>query len=288
MRMYEARLLLVVIGLLLIPVRIIAYYATCTLITPFPRCIAHAAAALAAIGVIGEPVSLMIHMATFGFGPTSTPAEEMVVLAVGLLALAWVPHPLPAHPPPRRARGLRPLRVQPRGLAQAHDLPRVRAGGLNSPGPPPPTLIHRYPPTYYPRPRPLGSAGETKGDPVVRIRMQRMGRHRRPFYRINAVDARNPRDGTCLEQLGWFDPLAEGEKQLKLDEERVKYWLSKGAQPSDTVRDILGKRDLLPPNQKAAWEARRKIDRQRVEARKKAQAEAAAAAAPTEGEAASA
>lgn len=110
---------------------------------------------------------------------------------------------------------------------------------------------------------------------MVRIRMQRMGRHKRPFYRINAVDARNPRDGTCLEQLGWFDPLAEGEQQLKLDEERVKFWLSRGAQASDTVRDILAKRDLLPANQKAAWEARRKIDRERVAARRQAQAAAA-------------
>jgi len=74
----------------------------------------------------------------------------------------------------------------------------------------------------------------------VKIRMTRMGRRHRPFYRINAIDSRAPRDGRILEKLGHYDPLVKDpEKQLVLDVERVKYWLSKGAIPSDTVSEML-------------------------------------------------
>jgi small subunit ribosomal protein S16 len=108
---------------------------------------------------------------------------------------------------------------------------------------------------------------------VVRIRMQRHGRRHRPFYRINAIDQRTRRDGKVIEHLGWFDPIAKDEsKQVQLNDERIRYWLSVGAQPSDTVRDMLAKRDLID---KTEWEAKRKADRERVEAAK-APAEAAA------------
>lgn len=103
---------------------------------------------------------------------------------------------------------------------------------------------------------------------MVRIRMKRMGRTHRPFYRIGAMESREPRDGKFLEQLGWYDPMAREEgKQLSLDGERVKYWLEKGAQPTDTVRDILGREDLLPTKMKAEWEAKRESSRNRVTAR---------------------
>ncbi|TVQ60072.1 MAG: 30S ribosomal protein S16 [Phycisphaerales bacterium] len=81
---------------------------------------------------------------------------------------------------------------------------------------------------------------------MVRIRMSRLGRRHRPFYRINAVDQRNKRDGRFIENLGWFDPVAtDPEKQLKLYDERIKHWLSVGAQPSETVTDILIKANLM-------------------------------------------
>ena len=81
---------------------------------------------------------------------------------------------------------------------------------------------------------------------MVRIRMSRLGRPHRPFYRINAVDSRVKRDGAVIETLGWYDPMsADASKQLKLDTDRVKHWLSKGAQPSDTVKDILAKLNLV-------------------------------------------
>jgi len=73
-----------------------------------------------------------------------------------------------------------------------------------------------------------------------------MGRRHRPFYRIGACDARIPRDGRMIEHLGYYDPLAkEEEKQVVLKEERIRYWLSQGAQPSKTVADILKRKGLL-------------------------------------------
>lgn len=75
---------------------------------------------------------------------------------------------------------------------------------------------------------------------AVKIRMTRMGRRHRPFFRINAVDARTPRDGRILEKLGHYDPLEKNaDKQIVLDLEKVKAWLDKGAQPSETVAEIL-------------------------------------------------
>ncbi len=67
-----------------------------------------------------------------------------------------------------------------------------------------------------------------------------MGRRHRPFFRINAIDSRAPRDGRILEKLGHYDPiLKDVDKQVVLDLERVKFWLDKGAVPSDSVSEIL-------------------------------------------------
>jgi small subunit ribosomal protein S16 len=109
--------------------------------------------------------------------------------------------------------------------------------------------------------------------------MTRAGRRNRPFYRIQVQDLRERRDGHFIEQIGWYDPIAADEaKQLKLDEDRVKYWLGVGAQPSPTLRDVLAKRKLIDTTD---WEAERARSRKRVE-----DAKAAAAAAPAaEGEA---
>lgn len=75
---------------------------------------------------------------------------------------------------------------------------------------------------------------------AVKIRMTRMGRRHRPFFRINAIESRAPRDGRILEKLGHYDPiLKDTDKQIVLDLERVKYWLDKGAVPSDSVSEIL-------------------------------------------------
>ncbi len=84
---------------------------------------------------------------------------------------------------------------------------------------------------------------------MVVLRLKRMGRAHRPFYRLGAMDKRNPRDGRVIEELGWFDPVAAGE-QIKFDIERVKHWLSVGAQPSETVRDLLRKVGVEAPGRK--------------------------------------
>ncbi|MEO1007679.1 MAG: 30S ribosomal protein S16 [Planctomycetota bacterium] len=100
---------------------------------------------------------------------------------------------------------------------------------------------------------------------MVRIRMQRLGRTHRPFYRIAAAEKRVKRDGKVLENLGWYNPIEKDPgKQLELKAERIKYWLSVGAQPSDTMMDILGRNELLTPKLKEKWEAKREADRNRV------------------------
>jgi len=75
---------------------------------------------------------------------------------------------------------------------------------------------------------------------AVKLRLARMGRRNRPFYRINAVEARTPRDGKILEKLGQYDPIEKDPaKQVVLARERVEFWLNQGAIPTDTVSQIL-------------------------------------------------
>ena len=75
---------------------------------------------------------------------------------------------------------------------------------------------------------------------AVKLRLKRFGRRHRSFYRITAVDSRRPRDGRVLEELGWYAPETHvPDKQVWLNRDRIEYWLGVGAQPSDTVRDLL-------------------------------------------------
>lgn len=77
---------------------------------------------------------------------------------------------------------------------------------------------------------------------AVRIRMKKAGRLHRPFYRICAMDSRRPRDGRILEQLGTYDPLvSDVDARAVLNGERIKYWLSVGAQPTEKVRVLIKK-----------------------------------------------
>ena len=75
---------------------------------------------------------------------------------------------------------------------------------------------------------------------MVKIRLRRMGAKKNPFYRIVVADSRSPRDGRCIEEIGYYDPLAKGE-QIKVDTARAQYWIDNGAQPTDTVRGLLKK-----------------------------------------------
>ncbi len=80
---------------------------------------------------------------------------------------------------------------------------------------------------------------------MLTIRMKRMGRTHKPFYRINAIDSRNPRDGKVVEQLGTYDPVhKDEEKQITLKEDRIRYWLDKGATTSPTVASILKRKGI--------------------------------------------
>ena len=82
---------------------------------------------------------------------------------------------------------------------------------------------------------------------AVRIRLKRMGRRHRPSYRLAAVDSRRARDSRVIEELGLYDPInANEDRQVVLKRERIEYWLSVGAQPSDTVRRLLEKNGILP------------------------------------------
>ncbi|WP_300362942.1 30S ribosomal protein S16 [Hydrogenimonas sp.] len=72
------------------------------------------------------------------------------------------------------------------------------------------------------------------------IRLTRMGRKKRPFYRIVVTDSRKRRDSGWIESIGYYDPMTEP-ATVKLDEERYNYWLSVGAQPSERVKKLAGK-----------------------------------------------
>ena len=73
---------------------------------------------------------------------------------------------------------------------------------------------------------------------AVKIRMKRIGAKNAPVFRIVVADGRSPRDGRFIEQIGTYSPLKKAEN-IKMDIERAKYWLSKGAQPSDTVASFI-------------------------------------------------
>jgi small subunit ribosomal protein S16 len=77
---------------------------------------------------------------------------------------------------------------------------------------------------------------------MVSIRLQRGGAKKRPFYHIVATDSRTPRDGRYLERLGFYNPIAKGkEESMKIDLERVDYWVGVGAQTSDSVGGLVKK-----------------------------------------------
>src|SRR5690349_24858005 len=80
--------------------------------------------------------------------------------------------------------------------------------------------------------------------PVVRIRLRRVGRKKAPMYRIVVADSKSPRDGKFIEIVGQYQPRT-GDQALNLDTERVNHWLNVGAQPSDTVRSLLRKAGIL-------------------------------------------
>ncbi|MBQ7166572.1 MAG: 30S ribosomal protein S16 [Treponema sp.] len=85
---------------------------------------------------------------------------------------------------------------------------------------------------------------------VVKIRLKRFGTKARPDYRIVVLDARKPRDGATIEEIGQYHPIAPEGKQMSFNEERAKYWLSVGAQPTAIVKKIFNTNGLSVKGQK--------------------------------------
>lgn len=84
---------------------------------------------------------------------------------------------------------------------------------------------------------------------MVKIRLKRIGTTKRPFYRLVVADSRSPRDGRFIEALGYYDPLPQP-ATVKIDADRVREWLRKGARPSDSARDLLVAQGILAGNPK--------------------------------------
>lgn len=79
---------------------------------------------------------------------------------------------------------------------------------------------------------------------AVKIRLRRMGAKKAPFYRIVVADSRFPRDGRFIEEIGYYDPT-KNPSVIEVDGEKAKKWIANGAQPTETVRALLKKKDVL-------------------------------------------
>jgi len=133
----------------------------------------------------------------------------------------------------------------------------------------------------------------------VKIRMSRAGARNRPFFKVVVAESRSPRDGRFIEKLGTFNPLLPKEhpQRLVLNMERIQYWLSKGATPSDRIARFLGAAEVLPmperypqtkqdkPKPKTVERLQAKDEARKAAAEAKATAAAEAAEKPAEAEA---
>jgi len=83
------------------------------------------------------------------------------------------------------------------------------------------------------------------GNKVVKIRLKKFGTQKRPYYRVIVIDERKPRDGTAIEEVGTYQPIESADKQINLNMDRVKYWISVGAQPTDVVGKLINKQNKV-------------------------------------------
>lgn len=79
---------------------------------------------------------------------------------------------------------------------------------------------------------------------AVKIRLKRMGAHKKPFYRVVVADSRSPRDGKFIEEIGYYNPLTDP-ADIKINGEKAQAWISKGAQPTETVKSLLKKSGII-------------------------------------------
>ena len=126
---------------------------------------------------------------------------------------------------------------------------------------------------------------------AMKIRLARGGSKKRPFYRVVAADSRMPRDGRFIEKLGTYNPLLpkDSEERIKLDMERVQYWLDQGAQPSDRVSRFLEAAGVVAKKERANMKkaepgkkAQERAEEKAAKAAEAAEAAAEAAEAPAE------
>ncbi len=118
---------------------------------------------------------------------------------------------------------------------------------------------------------------------AMKIRLARGGSKKRPFYRIVAADSRMPRDGRFIEKLGTYNPLLpkDSEDRVKMDMERVQYWLGQGAQPTDRIARMLEAAGVREKTERNNPQKGTPGDKAKARAEEKAE-KAAAAAAPAE------
>lgn len=79
---------------------------------------------------------------------------------------------------------------------------------------------------------------------AVKIRLRRMGQKKAPFYRVVVADSRFPRDGRFIEEIGYYDPMTSP-ATVKIDADKAKAWLNNGAQPTETVKSLLKKSEII-------------------------------------------
>jgi len=119
---------------------------------------------------------------------------------------------------------------------------------------------------------------------AMKIRLARGGSKKRPFYRIVAADSRMPRDGRYIEKLGTYNPLLakDSEERVKMDIERVQYWLGQGAQPTDRIARMLEAAGVMPKKERANLKKGEPGKKAKERVEEKAAKAAAAAEAPAE------
>lgn len=113
---------------------------------------------------------------------------------------------------------------------------------------------------------------------AVRLRLKRLGRKNRAFFRLAAFDSRTRRDGRAIEELGHYDPcVKEEDKKYSLNRERIEYWLSVGALPSETVMSILLKQGISIPGsgKQRSLSPEERVERERIREEKKKKREIA-------------
>ena len=119
---------------------------------------------------------------------------------------------------------------------------------------------------------------------AMKIRLARGGSKKRPHYAIVAADSRMARDGRFIEKLGTYNPLLakDSEDRVKMDMERVQYWLGKGAQPTDRIARFLEAADVLPKSERKNMQKAEPGKKAQERAKERADKAAAAAEAPAE------